>query len=366
MNIAIFSPNKNPYSETFIQAHKSGLRNVSYYFGKEKKIFLEGKGKIYEEESCKAKIKRKLLRRDKKSLWCQLKDNLKLNEIDVILIEYGTHAHNLLPLLKIVDIPVVVHFHGYDASVKKVVETNNFYKEVFDISQGIIAVSIQMKEMLLEIGCPIRKIQLNTYGPRDIFFNVESSFKKMQFIGIGRFTDKKAPYYTIMAFHKTLVSHPDAKLILAGDGYLLNSCINLVKHLGIQDSVNFPGVITADEFIRYLEESYAFVQHSITALSGDMEGTPVAVLEAAAAGLPVISTLHAGIPDVIINNETGLLCEEHDVNLMSEHMIAILSNKQKAIDMGRASRNNIKENFDMSKHIGQIQGILYQVSNQIK
>src|SRR5690606_24279507 len=114
-------------------------------------------------------------------------------------------------------------------------------------------------------------------------------------------------------------NHPDASLIMAGDGVLLNMCQNLARHLEIEKQVLFPGVITPETYRELLSESLAFVQHSITAANGDMEGTPLAVLEAGAAGLPVISTKHAGIPDVIVDGKTGLLCVEHDVATMANH-----------------------------------------------
>lgn len=76
---------------------------------------------------------------------------------------------------------------------------------------------------------------------------------------------------------------------MAGDGYLHNTVKNLARFLGIERQVFFPGVIPPESFADYLKESLAFFQHSITAKNGDMEGTPVAILEAGAAGLPVIS-----------------------------------------------------------------------------
>ena len=101
-------------------------------------------------------------------------------------------------------------------------------------------------------------------------------------------------------------------------------------------------------------ESVAFVQHSITADNGDMEGTPVAVLEASAAGLPVISTFHAGIPDVIIHGETGLLVEEHDVEGMANYMIHLLENPDKAINMGAKGKTHIRDNFSLDRHLNTI------------
>ena len=89
----------------------------------------------------------------------------------------------------------MVHFHGYDASITKVVENHNNYKAVFQYASKVIAVSRKMEHMLLEMGCPREKLVYNVYGPQPEFLEVQPKFTKKQFVAIGRFTDKKAPYY---------------------------------------------------------------------------------------------------------------------------------------------------------------------------
>lgn len=365
MNIAIFTPSQNPYSETFIQVHKKYLKGrVFYYYGNKGHIQLEGSGRLV------SKAKQWQYR-----LICKLKKysntyineqavlaSLKAHAIDVILVEYGTHAYQLLSILKQCDFPVVVHFHGFDASVYGVVEGCKKYEEVFALTSKVIVVSRKMEQMLLEVGCPKDKLVYNVYGPQPEFETINPTFAKKQFIGVGRFTDKKAPYYTLMAFKEVVHKHPDARLLLAGDGDLLNVCKNLVLYYGLEKQVEFLGVITPEEYRKLLSESLAFVQHSITAVNGDMEGTPLAILEASAAGLPVISTYHAGIPDVIEHNKTGLLCMEHDVDTMSLNMIKILDDINYAKKMGQAGKERIQEEFSMQQHIKSLQETLHESS----
>lgn len=170
-------------------------------------------------------------------------------------------------------------------------------------------------------------------------------------MAVGRFTDKKAPYYTILAFHAIAQQFPQAKLLMAGDGVLKSTCQNLVRHLGLQEQVVFLGVIDHQRYRELLAESLAFVQHSITAANGDMEGTPVAILEASAAGLPVVATRHAGIPDVVLHEKTGLLCNEHDVEGMANNMARLLNNSTEAQQMGQAGKQRILKHFNMQRHI---------------
>src|SRR5690606_3442008 len=119
MNIAIFTPNQNPYSETFIQAHKNFLKgNIFYYYGR-KNIQLEGHPPLATpNERQFLNLRRKLFKKPANFIEeTILLKSLKQNKIDVVLAEYGTHAHFILPLIKKAGLPLVVHFHGFDASV---------------------------------------------------------------------------------------------------------------------------------------------------------------------------------------------------------------------------------------------------------
>jgi len=361
MNIAIFTPSQNPYSETFIQAHKKYLLgNIYYYYGTGQNIKLEQKGNLIQSfRKLILRFQKKVFKKPNHYLWSKpLLTSLKKQSIDSVLIEYGTHAYHLLPVLNKLKTPIVVHFHGYDASMVDVIKKCNYYKDVFKIATTVIAVSRVMEKKLLDIGCPKERLVYNVYGPQPEFYDVKPSFKKNQFIGIGRFTDKKAPYYTIIAFKNVLEKHPDAKLLLAGKGVLLNTCQNLVKAFGIENNVTFLGVITPKQYRQYLSESLAFVQHSITAIDGDMEGTPLAILEASAAGLPIISTIHAGIPDVIKHSKTGLLSNEHDVETMSKYMTKCLDDKTFAMQLGRNGKIHIAKHFSLERHINTLQQTL--------
>lgn len=364
MNIAIFTPSRNQYSETFIQAHKTYLKEkVFYYYGINDKTQLEGQSHLMPITKYRLlRLYGIFLRKKSNFLWQQmLLYSLKANKIDNVLVEYGTHAYRLLDLLKKIDLPVTVHFHGYDASEYKVIKACNNYQDVFKIAKKIIVVSKVMKRALLDIGCPNEKIVYNVYGPDQTFINILPVFKKKQFLSVGRFTNKKAPYYTIMAFQKVLSMYPNAKLLMAGDGALLNMCKNLVKQLQLEKNVLFIGVINAKEYIDLLTESLAYVQHSVRAENGDMEGTPLSILEASAAGLPVISTYHAGIPDVIEHNKTGLLCKEHDLEAMSVNMLRVLNDLDFAKKLGQAGKLNIRENFSLDKHINNLQNVLNNI-----
>jgi glycosyltransferase involved in cell wall biosynthesis len=353
INIAILSPSKDAYSETFIQAHKNFLKGRVYFFNSGiLPTKLEGGNLINSRRLRILNIIRGHFNLNRFSLpEIALINSFKKNKIDIVLAEYGDTAQKALKICKHLKLPLIVHFHGYDASVSEVIKNNYNYKEVFETASFVVVVSKKMYRDFSKLGCPEQKLIYNVYGPNDEFLTVQPNFSKQQFIAIGRFVDKKAPYYLILSFLKVIEKFPEAKLIMAGDGQLLDTCKNLVRYFKLEANINFVGVISPKKYREYLEESLAFVQHSVTAENGDSEGTPVGILEANGAGLPVISTRHAGIPDVIIHGKTGLLVEEHDVDGMAENMIKLLENPEIAKEMGAKGKINIEGNFTLKRHV---------------
>jgi len=352
--VAIFSPKQNAYSETFIQAHKKLPFNIKFYYGGALPSCLESEEAIL-EVSFPERIRRRVLKGfsfpEKRLLF-----SLRKEKVDCVLAEYGPTACESLKVIRYLKIPMIVHFHGYDASQKDVLlRYAEKYKEVFEYAQKIIVVSNKMKESLLGLGCAENKLNLNYYGPDDSFYSLQPTFNDCQFVSVGRFVDKKAPHLIILAFKQVIEAVPEAKLIMVGDGELLTICKSLVRAYQLEKSILFPGILKKSEIKDLFQHSIALVQHSVIAENGDSEGTPVAVLEAQAAGLPVISTYHGGIPDVVINGETGLLSNEFDIESMAANMKRILKEKGLAKQLGDAGRKRVNENFSMEKHLGILQ-----------
>jgi glycosyltransferase involved in cell wall biosynthesis len=361
MNLALVTNKPYKNSETFIKAQADLLPfSVNFFYGF--KLPLQYENMPVYANTFYRKVKNHLIKEDviKKTGQLFFKKN-----IDVVLAEYGMTGTLVLPVCKKLNIPLIVHFHGHDAVRKTILEAyGKQYIEMFNYASKIISVSHEMTKRLIKIGCPENKIVYNPYGPNDSFLELEPKYSKKQFVSIGRFVEKKAPHLTILAFNDVIKKHPDARLVMAGNGVLLDSSKDLVTALGIERNIIFPGYITPKDFKDLLKESVAFIQHSIEAQDGDMEGTPVAILEANAAGLPVVSTYHAGIPDVIIHKETGLLSKERDIKGMANNMLWILEHKDEAMKMGKKGKARIASNFSMKQHIKNLSDIIRSVTSQ--
>jgi len=361
--IALISPKKSVYSETFIQAHKNLLHaDIKYYYDGELPRCLEGEGQLKATRAGSAlkRISRLLqLTTDTTLQEDLLVKSFKKNKIDKVYAEYGPTAVAVLNVCKKINLPLIVNFHGYDASVAHVLSRHREgYARVFDYAQSIVAVSKHMVNTLIGLGADKDKISYAPYGPQGSFFQIQPRYSENVFVAVGRFVNKKAPYYTMLAFFKVLKKYPDARLYFAGDGPLLSACQNIARYHACEGKIIFLGTVEPAALHELYEGALGFVQHSITADDGNMEGTPVAVLEASASGLPVIATEHAGIPDVVINGQTGLLVKEHDVDGMAENMMRLLDDRKYAISLGQRGREYVKDNFSMNKHIGILNALI--------
>ncbi|MCT0201793.1 glycosyltransferase [Synechococcus sp. CS-603] len=359
-------PHQNAYSETFIANHINFLPFEKVIFtGRQIPFVIHGKSNYYRIFSL---VDRILYHLGDKTHWVwrqSFSQFLKTSGIDVSLIEFGTMAVNVYKFLDCAKIPYVVHFHGFDAYHKQTVEANlKSYKIIFRNAAAIVVVSKAMKKKLHELGAPEHKVILNPYGvDPDLFSAGRPSDASTRFVAVGRFVEKKAPHLTISAFRTVVTAFPNAQLFFIGDGPLLNPCKSLVKAFGLENNIYFCGVLPPKKIWDYLQSARAFLQHSIVSEDGDSEGTPLSIIEAQMAGLPVIATNHAGIPDVVIHGETGLLGKELDIRTMANHILLLANDPQLAASMGRNARQRATKLFPLYLHISNMESIIRKAGN---
>lgn len=288
----------------------------------------------------------------KKFIKNRLKKILISEKIDCVLAEFLNTGSSVREVCEELNIPIVVNVLGYEIHKKDVYDKyEDSYKKLANYKSIVIPVAKNMIPKLEKLGFKDNQIIFSPLGAREEFFKTTPNYKTKTFLAVGRFTASKSPESTITAFSKVLQKIPEAKLIFAGDGELMPSTKELAKKLKIDNAIDFVGWISQEKQQELLSISSVFVQHSVTTKEGDAEGTPVAILEAAAAGLPVVSTRHGGIVDSIIESKTGFLVDEFDVEKMAERMIYLLENPLILEKMGENARNFIYDHYSMKKHI---------------
>lgn len=358
-NLCIIKPSKSAFSETFIHEHVSRLKG-------NKKVLYGGDFPLYDDGGnflIRSKIglisyliqkrifkKKNIPVRTNALIYYLIKE-----KIDVVLAEYGMVGAMVAEACKAANVPLIIHFHGADAHhVPTVEKYREWYLNAFEYATKVIGVSNDMIDSLRKLGVPNDKLVLNPYGINtDRFCPGEMEpGQNFTFIFVGRFVAKKFPQAIVNAFSATSLRFPGAKLIMVGDGPLFEETKALSSQLNLSDKITFTGVISSNEISVLMKQSSCYVQHSVTTPEGDMEGTPNTILEAAAAGLPIVSTRHAGIKEAVLEGRSGFLVDEYDVDGMAAEMIKVAGLSRDVLnEMGKVGRKHMLENYNISSQI---------------
>ncbi|MBX3739036.1 MAG: glycosyltransferase [Candidatus Didemnitutus sp.] len=341
------------YSETFVEDHVNQLSSqTTLLYGFPFPRFRRG-GQSVLPAATEQKIQATLAAKSPITgeLWADYSAGLAAflaqSGAKAVLVETGLMGAFVHEACEQAKLPFVVHFHGVDAFGQELLgRWLPRYRKFFQSAASVLAVSRAMHAQLLQLGAdPVRTL-LTPYGVAvDLPALAQPAKAPPHFVAVGRFVEKKAPQLTLQAFaavHRTL---PEARLVMIGDGALLAGCRQWAEQHGLADAVTFAGVCSREEVSRRLAAARVFVQHSVTAANGDSEGLPLAVLEAGAHGLPVVSTRHAGIPDAVREGEDGFLVDEKDVAGMAEAMLRLAQDGELAARLGSSFRARVVAHY---------------------
>lgn len=269
---------------------------------------------------------------------------LRKHDARLLHVHFGNRALEVLPLARRLGLPLLVTFHGMDASslLRDPVYRAGL-KDLFAYAK-VLAVSDTMARRLEAEGAA--DVAVHHVGiPLDAFPYVARTRKPaVEWLQVSNFVEKKGHVYTVEAFHR--LGHADSRLTLAGDGPLRPEVELLCGKLGLGDRVRFPGKVSEREVAALMRDADVFVHHSVTARDGDQEGIPTVLMEAMATGLPVLSTEHAGIPELVTDTVTGHLVPERDVDAYVERMRAVLAGDP--TEMGRRAAERVRDGFDLA------------------
>jgi len=277
---------------------------------------------------------------------------------DIIHTHFGFESWWFLKNLEAKSIPIFISFHGFDAShklnSKRYIRNIKYFKQKFDpyfilVSNDMThrmekALGILNKKLLLYYG-----INVNNFKPtQESFDHIKKRYTLLQ---VSSFTEKKGHLFTIQAFKLFHEKHPDLPkiLILAGTGPLLSKMQVLSESFGITELISFPGLVDSEKAKALMNEADVFVHHSVTSEQGDMEGIPNAIMEAMAMELPILSTFHSGIPELVEDNVNGYLTKERDIQDMALKMDLLRKWSKLPVN-----REKIIASFEQENHCKQL------------
>lgn len=272
---------------------------------------------------------------------------------DVIHCHFGPNGNEMIFLKDIFpEIKFITTFHGYDITKFLNENSNGVYKRLFKKGDLFMPISNLWAERLKDLGCAGDKILVHRMGvdTKQIVFRERTvSDDNIMVLTVARLVDKKGLRYSITAVAKIIQKYPEVNYYIVGDGYLRKRLEDLINEFGVENKIKLLGAIENSKVRELMQKSHVFLLASVTSSDGDQEGIPVSIMEAMASGLPVISTYHSGIPEIVLDGKSGFLVPEKDVDALTEKLEYLIEHSEIWPEMGKAGRKFVEENFDIRK-----------------
>ena len=354
ISIAVASPDRHAYSQTFVHQQVAGLPF---------KVHLLYGGNLPTHHALGDACPGFAFPGENADPWVRVQSMaayLAEHQIAVVLAEFGPTGVEMMPVCAEAGVPLLVHFHGYDAWRNDVLASyGRRYPAMFQQAHAVIGVSREMCRQLTALGAPAHRVHHVPYGvDTRRFTGGDPAAAAPDFLMVGRQVDKKGHLLALMAFADLAQAQSKATLRIVGGGPLREAGEMLAQALGIADRVRWLGVLPPDAVARELRLSRALIQFSHTTPSGDREGTPVAMLEAMACGVPVIGARHAGILDVIEDEVHGLLVDPFDVRALAHALGRLASQPALAARLGQAAAVLIRGHYTQDRYIHQLSQLI--------
>lgn len=279
--------------------------------------------------------------------------------IDLLHCHFGTRAHLAAALrsLGLMDAKIVTTFHGFDLSALIKRKGQDHYQLLFRFGALFLPISEMWARTLRELGCDPARIvvhrvgidcALNEFRERRLDPRANAPVK---LISVGRLVEKKGHAYTLRALAELRRVRRDLSVTLdiVGEGELMDALKAEAAELHLEDLVKFHGGLPHSRTLALLEDADVFILPSVTAGDGDMEGIPVSLMEAMARGMPVISTYHSGIPELVEDGVSGFLVPERDVPALAAAVQRAIDSAHKWPEIGRAGRRMVEHEFNRRK-----------------
>ena len=295
-----------------------------------------------------------------------------LSNLALIHAHFGPNGVYAMALAEKLKIPFLVTFHGYDITLNRqaIWRTGKllYYQLIFHEEElkrkasAFIAVSNFIRNKLIEQGYPQEKIIQHYIGVDTAKFSPTSQQADERYIlCVGRHTEKKGIDTLLRAFARIALKHPSVTLLQVGQGRLTDKLQTLTKQLGIESRVRFLGAQPHTTVLQLMQKAEIFALPSQIAKTGECEGLPIVILEASACGIPVVSSYHSGIPEAVIDGETGFLLSEKDDKSLAEKLDILLSDRSLGKKMGQQGREFICEAFDLRQQTRKLEAIYDKV-----
>ncbi|MDQ9283530.1 colanic acid biosynthesis glycosyltransferase WcaL [Escherichia marmotae] len=245
---------------------------------------------------------------------------------DVFIAHFGPAGATAAKLreLGVIRGKIATIFHGIDISSREVL--NHYtpeYQQLFRRGDLMLPISDLWAGRLQKMGCPREKIAVSRMGVDMTRFSprpVKAPATPLEIISVARLTEKKGLHVAIEACRQLKEQGVAFRYRILGIGPWERRLRTLIEQYQLEDMVEMPGFKPSHEVKAMLDDADVFLLPSVTGADGDMEGIPVALMEAMAVGIPVVSTLHSGIPELVEADKSGWLVPENDARALAQRL----------------------------------------------
>ena len=307
-------------------------------------------------------INRRLKRLYKREMYFEYL--LRRKRARLIHAHFGNNGWEMLPYKEKIGIPLITTFYGFDmSSLPKDKIWQERYQHLFREGDLFLVEGSHMKRKLTELGCPSKKIRIQHIAiDVDQFKYIDRKHvldEKIRILFCGRFVEKKGLIYAIKAIEILIKKGvTNIELTVIGDGELRPEIEKYILENQLKNYVTMIGIQPLSLFPQFMYNSHIMLQPSLTAKDGNSEGgAPTVLLEAQATGLPIVSTLHADIPEVVRDGKSGFLVPERDHEAMAEKLIYLIKHPEDRKSMGIQGREHIEKNYNIEKEVKKLEQI---------
>jgi glycosyltransferase involved in cell wall biosynthesis len=274
----------------------------------------------------------------------------------LIHAHFGTDAVHAVPFARRHGLPLVVTFHGFDvpllASGERLYPINWPYwllgpSVLRQMTLGLCA-SIELCEMLREMGVPRQKLRVHRLGIDLGRFvpGVRRDDAEPLVVMVARFVPKKGLSYGIRAFARVRREQGRGQLVIVGDGPLRGQLETTAREAGAGAHVQFAGALPHEDVAALLARADVLMAPSVTTADGDRESGTMVVKEASAAGAVPLGTWHGGLPEIVEDGRTGFLVPERDVATLARRLADLLRDPALRRRMAQAGRAKMLAEYD--------------------
>jgi len=259
---------------------------------------------------------------------------------------------------------VVTAFHGSDINSYPKKHGLDVYKTLYAKGDLVTSNTNFTKDKIVANGCPAHTIRI---VPESLIASEYASIDRSKIIPdsvltVGRLEEKKGHRYALEAIALVKKEIPGVQYYMAGEGSLMGSLKVYAEELGIAGCCHFVGVCTNSQVKELYSTCAVFTLPSVTASNGDMEGQGLVIQEAQVCGLPVVTTLHNGIPDGLLDDISGYLVPEKDSAALAEKILLLIRDSALREKMGKTGKAFAAGKYDIGPITSNLIGYYNEIS----